>query len=259
MNGPTFSLLGPVRAWHRGTELPLGSPQQRTTLAVLLLRAGRVTGLEDLVDALWPEDPPGTAVGTVRTYLSRLRRTLGDAAGIISQPGGYQLDMPPAGTLDVRLFREHTAAAAEANRRGDHATAAARLTAALDLRRGTPLAGTTGRYLAGQRARLSELCRAAAADLAAVTIELGRPDEAVARLRALVAEQPFAETYHRLLMTALCRAGRPADALAHYEQVRRHLADQLGVTPAVELQGLHRRILRGDPAAGQVAELCGAR
>ena len=82
MSSLAFSLLGPVRAWRDGLELQLGSPQQRTTLAVLLLRGSRITTTEDLVDALWPDAPPETAVGTVRTYLSRLRRTFGGAAEI---------------------------------------------------------------------------------------------------------------------------------------------------------------------------------
>ncbi|MFF5288081.1 AfsR/SARP family transcriptional regulator [Paractinoplanes globisporus] len=251
MSGPAFSLLGPVRAWRDGVELPLGSPQQRTTLAVLLLRSGRVTTTEDLVDALWPDDPPVTAVGTVRTYLSRLRRAL-PGAEIEWVSGCYQLEVPPD-AVDVFVFRRRTRAAAEAMHRGDHATAAALLRKALDLHRGTPLAGTTGYFLAGQRARLAEQCRAAVADLAATTIELGRPADAVARLRGLVAEQPLAESYHGLLMTALCRAGRPADALAHYEKVRRLLADQLGVRPSAELRELHRRILVGDGRVLQLA------
>jgi DNA-binding SARP family transcriptional activator len=240
-----FSLLGPVRAWRDGLELPLGSPQQRTTLAVLLLRGSRITTTEDLVDALWPDAPPEAAVGTVRTYLSRLRRTFDGAAEIAWIAGGYQLDVPPE-SVDVWRFRRDTAAAAEARRTGAHAAAAGLLTDALALHRGTPLAGTTGFYLAGQRARLAELCRAATADLAAVTIELGRAADVIARLRGLVAESPISETYHGLLMTALCRAGRPADALAHYDQVRRVLAEQLGVRPSAELRDLHRRILAGD-------------
>ncbi|WP_213006583.1 AfsR/SARP family transcriptional regulator [Paractinoplanes toevensis] len=257
MSALAFSLLGPVRAWRDGLELPLGSPQQRTTLAVLLLRGSRITSTEDLVDALWPDAPPETAVGTVRTYLSRLRRALSGAAEIDWIAGGYQLDVP-AESVDVWRFRRDTAAAAEALRHGDHPGAAGLLTDALALHRGTPLAGTTGFYLAGQRARLAELCRAATADLAAVTIELDRPAEAIARLRGLVAESPISEPYHGLLMTALCRAGRPADALAHYDQVRRLLAEQLGVRPSAELRELHRRILAGDPHTGRVAELCGA-
>jgi DNA-binding SARP family transcriptional activator len=245
MRALAFSLLGPVRAWRDGTELSLGSPQQRTVLAVLLLRGGRITTTEDLVDALWPDAPPGTAIGTVRTYLSRLRRTLAGAADIDWIAGGYQLDVP-ADAVDVWRFRRDTAAAAAAITAGDHPAAAGLLTDALALHRGTPLSGTTGFYLAGQRARLAELCRAATADLAAVTIELGRPAEAIARLRGLVAESPISESYHGLLMTALCRAGRPADALAHYDQVRRVLADQLGVRPSAELRNLHRRIRSGD-------------
>ncbi|BCJ40715.1 hypothetical protein GCM10010168_72970 [Actinoplanes ianthinogenes] len=245
----TFTLLGPVRAWRDGAELPLGSPQQRAALSVLLLREGLLTTVDELVDALWPTDPPASAVATVRTYLSRLRGLLrpGDAVRIDWIGGGYVLTAPP-GSLDVQVFHRHTARAAEALRAGDRRTAAAALRAALALHRGAPLAGVGGDYVTGQRARLTELRRAAAVDLATVTIELGGHAEAIADLRAMVAEEPLREHCHALLMTALHRSGRTADALSHYREVHRVLAAELGVQPGPALRALHRRILTGDPA-----------
>ncbi|MEV6342661.1 AfsR/SARP family transcriptional regulator [Actinoplanes sp. NPDC051851] len=248
----TFSLLGPVRAWRNGNEVPLGSPQQRTTLAVLLLREGLLTTVDELVDAIWPVDPPSSAVATVRTYLSRLRRLLCGSTSPVRIGwigGGYVLTTPP-GSIDVQLFRGHTARAAEALRRTDHVAAAGELRAAVDLHRGTPLAGAAGGYIEGQRARLAELCRGAALDLVAVTVELGGYAVAIADLRAMVAEEPLRERCHALLMTALYRGGRQADALAHYRQVRHTLADELGVEPGPGLQDLHQRILLGAPDPG---------
>ncbi|GAA2684170.1 AfsR/SARP family transcriptional regulator [Actinoplanes palleronii] len=248
----TFALLGPVRAWRNGAEVPLGSPQQRTALTVLLLREGLLTTVDELVDAIWPVGPPASAVATVRTYLSRLRRLLCGPSGSPNAVrigwigGGYVLSAPP-GSLDVQLFHQHTAQAAGAMRRGDHPAAAAALRAAVGLHRGTPLAGAAGGYVEGQRARLTELCRSAALDLVAVTVELGGYPEAIADLRAMVAEDPLRERCHALLMTALYRAGRTADALSHYRKVRRILAEELGVEPTPALRHLHQRILLGDP------------
>ncbi len=244
----TFALLGPVRAWRDGQEIPLGSPQQRTALTVLLLREGLLTTVDELVDAIWPVDPPTSAVATVRTYLSRLRRLLcfpnGVRIGWIG--GGYVLSAPP-GSVDVQIFQRYVVTATEAARSGDRHGAASAWRAAVALHRGTPLAGAAGDYVEGQRARLLELCRGAAVDLVAVTVELGDYAEAVADLRALVAEDPMRERCHALLMTALYRSGRTADALAHYRRVHRMLADELGVDPSPELRHLHQRILLGAP------------
>ncbi|GLY02893.1 MULTISPECIES: AfsR/SARP family transcriptional regulator [Actinoplanes] len=244
----TFALLGPVRAWRDGEEVPLGSPQQRTTLAVLLLREGLLTTVDELVDAIWPADPPVSAVATVRTYLSRLRRIVASPGGarIDWIGGGYVLTTPP-GSIDVQCFHQHTGRAAEAVRRGDLPFAALELRTAVDLHRGTPLSGAAGTYVEGQRDRLEELCRTAAVDLVALTVELGGYAEAIADLRAMVAADPLRERCHALLMTALYRAGRQADALAHYRRVRRILADELGVEPTAELRDLHQRILLGSP------------
>lgn len=244
----TFALLGPVRAWRNGAEVPLGSPQQRTVLTVLLLREGLLTTTDELVDAIWPVGPPPSAVATVRTYLSRLRRRLCFANGVRIDwiGGGYVLSVPP-GSIDVQLFHQHTAAAVAAIRDGDRPGAAANLRAAVGLHRGRPLAGASGDYVEGQRARLLELCRGAAVDLAALNVELGGHAEAIADLRAMVAEDPLRERCHALLMTALYRSGRTADALAHYRRVHRMLADELGVDPTPELRHLHQQILLGAP------------
>lgn len=250
IGGVSFAMLGPLRAERDGTDLALGTPQQRTVLAVMLLRAGLLTTTDDLVDALWPEDPPETAVATVRTYLSRLRRTVSVPVGkpsvrISWLGGGYVLSLPQ-GALDVERFARHTALAAVARRRDDLATASAELRTALALRRGTPLAGLPGRYLAAHRLRLDEQCRDAALDLADVTIAQGSPADALPALRDLVADHPLAERAHGLLITALTRLGRRAEALDHYRQVGRALAAELGVEPGPELRVLHRRVLRGD-------------
>jgi DNA-binding SARP family transcriptional activator len=142
--GSWFTVLGSVRGWQAGSELDVGSPQQRAVLAALLLRHGTPVSVEDMIDALWDEDGPGAAAGTVRTYISRLRRVLESdtAAGpvIRSVAGGYQLDLS-AEELDVTVFRRHLADGERARQAGDVATWRAELVNGLELWHGTPLAG----------------------------------------------------------------------------------------------------------------------
>jgi DNA-binding SARP family transcriptional activator len=247
----TFALLGPVRAQRDGRELRLGTPQQRSTLAVLLLRAGRLITLAELVDALW-EQPPETAVAAVRTYLSRLRRILDGPSGQprvrIDWRGGGYVFLAPAYSIDVARFEQHTMRAADARRRADLEGAAFELRGAVALHRGSPLSGTAGSaFLDAHAVRLSEMCRDAALDLAAVTVELGRPAEVIPGLRALLADHPLSERGHLLLITALYRAGRRAEALDHYGRVCRILDAELGIAPGRELQALGDRVRHGVP------------
>ena len=238
-----FGLLGPVRAWRDTTELALGSPQQRTILALLLLRGGALATADELVDALWSGAPPRAAVNTVRTYVSRLRRLLG-ATVICSTGGGYVL-RTPAESVDAFRFRAHTARAHHATARGEYTTAARELSAALALDRGRPLAGTTGPVAAMQRARLEHMVATAREDLLAVEVGHGRHTHALPDLVSLVAEHPLRERPRELLITALYLAGRPAEAMAQYHETRRLLADELGIDPGAVLQRLHRDILTG--------------
>jgi DNA-binding SARP family transcriptional activator len=247
----TFTLLGPVRAHRDGRELRLGTPQQRGTLAVLLLRAGRLVTLDELVDALW-EQPPDTAVAAVRTYLSRLRGVLDAPAGQprvrIDWRGGGYVFLAPAYSCDVNRFQQHTVRAADALRRADLPGAAFELRGAVSLHRGHPLSGTAGSaFLKAHAVRLAEMCRNAALDLAAVTMELGQPAEVVAPLRALLADHPLAERGHALLITALYRAGRRPEAVDHYRRACRLLDEELGIGPSPSLRDLGARIIRGEP------------
>jgi DNA-binding SARP family transcriptional activator len=245
-----FALLGPVRALRDGRELRLGTPQQRSTLAVLLLRAGRLVTLDELVDALW-EHPPETAVAAVRTYLSRLRGVFDAPPGQprvrIDWRGGGYVFLAPAFSLDLTRFEQHTMRAADALRRADLEGAAFELRGAVSLHRGRPLSGTAASaFLEAHSVRLSEMCRDASLDLAEVTVELGRPADAVPHLRALLADHPLSERGHTLLITALCRAGRRTEAVDHYRRTCRLLADELGIEPGPGLHDLGARITRGD-------------
>jgi predicted ATPase/DNA-binding SARP family transcriptional activator len=246
-----FAVLGPVRAWRGDTELDLGSPQQRAVLAVLLLAEGRQVSLGALVDALWGQEPPKAAVGTVRTYVSRLRHCLATSAAsgtdemIESAGDGYALPLRSA-VLDLNLFLGTVRDAQAAGHAGDAGRAAALLGDALGLWQGVPLAGIPGDYAESQRVRLSELQMAAIEDRLALDVELGGHVAAATELQNLLASHPMRERLAELLMLALYRSGRQADALAVYGGTRRLLSEELGIDPGPALGEMHQRILQTD-------------
>ncbi|MGW6527912.1 AfsR/SARP family transcriptional regulator [Streptomyces venezuelae] len=248
-----FQVLGPVRAWRDGQALTLGPPQQRATLAALLLRGGRPVSAAELVDALWDESPPPRAVGTLRTYVSRLRallepdrRAREPARLLVSAGDGYALRVP-RGALDASELEDRVAAARSLRGSGELAHSYAELKAALALSDGAPLAGLPGPYARRQRDRLTELSVTAQEEFFACALELGCHGETIAPLTVFAAEHPLRERAQALLMLALHRGGRRADALAAYETTRRTLATELGVDPGKDLTTLHASLLRGAP------------
>jgi DNA-binding SARP family transcriptional activator len=247
-----FCLLGPVRAWRGTTEVPLGSPQQRTTLAVLLLHEGTAVTIEQLTTALWGSDKPRAAVSTVRTYVSRLRRLLGSDTTIRSTAGGYALSVPES-ALDLMRLRRHLALAAASTRAQDPHATAVHLRAALELRHGRPLAGADGPYAENQRIRLEQMLCTVALDLMSVEVSRGRHREALPELTAMVEEHPLWDRVHELYMTALHHSGRQADALTHYQATRRRMVEELGIEPGTRLQELHQRIRAGTATDGMPA------
>lgn len=253
MDGLRFAVLGPVRAWRHGVELELGTPQQRTVLAVLLLRRGRSATADDLVDVLWGDNPPARAMTTLRTYASRLRtvlepeRAARQKSTVVALEGsGYALHLPEEATLDLVVFEEHVAAAEQARQAGDRAGAARLLRVALDLWTGRPLSGVHGAWADAQRVHLAEQRLTVLETLYAVELEAGRAAELVAGLTELTTEHPLRERLRGLLMLALYRCGRQAEALGVYADTRRVLVDELGIDPGPELTELHGRILAAD-------------
>ncbi|WP_116211866.1 AfsR/SARP family transcriptional regulator [Streptomyces olivoreticuli] len=244
--GLCFSLLGPVRGWRDGTELPLGPPQQRTMLAVLLIEAGRVVTADRLIDAIWGQAPPDRALGAVRTYAYRLRRLLGQET-LVSASGSYTV---PADSVhvDMRRCEELTAEALRLRAAGEPRRALDLADEALALSRGDVLLRLHGPYAERQRTRWAERGR----ELNELRIELrlaaGRHGDVLEELTRLAAEQPLNERFAELRMLALYRAGRQADALVAYTETRRTLAEEVGVDPGPALRELHQRILAGDPA-----------
>ncbi|MGI5338527.1 BTAD domain-containing putative transcriptional regulator [Streptomyces sp. CA-181903] len=241
-----FAVLGPVRAWRGGEELRTGSPQQRALLAALLLRGGRTATAAELVDALWGDDPPHAALAALRTYASRLRKAFGpDADVLASEAGGYAL-RAGVGCLDIDSAERLAAEAEKARAAGNGTRARALISEALAVWDGEPLAHVPGPYADTQRARLEEWRLGLVETRLDLDLELGHHAEAVSELTALTAAHPLRERLRELLMLALYRSGRQAEALAVYTDTRRLLDDELGVEPCAELSELQQRILRGD-------------
>ncbi len=258
-NDLRFTVLGPVQAWRGDAEVPLGPPQQRAVLAVLLLRRRRPVTVDELVDAVWGEDPPAKAVPIVRTYVSQLRALL-DADRVRYRTGevlqrvarGYAIQTPEH-SVDAAVFEDKVRAAGELRDRGEAATARDLLHAALAMWKGGPLSGVPGPHAEAERARLGELQLNATETRLELDLECGGHRDVVPELLQLTAAHPLRERLQGLLMLALYRCGRPAEALAGYRRTRALLAAELGVDPGPELQELHSRILRNDPALAVLA------
>jgi DNA-binding SARP family transcriptional activator len=243
-------VLGPVRAWRGEDQLPTGSPQQRALLAALLLREGRTATAAELIDALWGEEPPSQALAAVRTYASRLRKVL-DPGVLVSESGGYAVRGLAEGALDLAVAQELAAEAEKARGAGDLCHAREVLGRALALWDGEVLAGVPGPYAEAQRVRLEEWRLQLVESRLDMDLEQGCHAEAVSELTALTAEHPLRERLRELLMLALYRSGRQAEALAVYADTRRLLADELGVDPRPGLRELQQRILRADPGLAE--------
>ncbi len=258
-----FGLLGPLLVRDGLTQVPVPARRQRVLLAALLLSPDRVVSLDALAETLWDGAPPAGARGALHSTVQRLRSTLGPAgSGLVhTKAPGYLIEVGD-GELDVRSFGSLVAQGQAAAAAGRWDQAAGLLRQALGLWRGEPLADVPSTLLRTREVppledrRLHALALRIDADL-----WLGRDSELVPELRALVAAHPLQEKFHAQLMLGLYRSGQPADALSAYQDVRRMLADELGVDPGPELRRLHQAILAGDPellrppgAAGSVGQ-----
>lgn len=253
-HGLRFAILGPVRAWRDGQELDLGTPLQRSILAMLLIRADRVVTPEEIIDGVWGEGAPPRALGALRTYVSRLRGVLEPGRSPRSRPRlltsvgrGYALRLGE-GALDLAEFERLVTEAESRRRDGRMAEAAETLRTALGLWAGEPLTGAVGPFAENQRERLAERRMTVVENLVDLDLGLGRHADLVAELRALTGEHPLRERLRAQLMLAYYRCGRQAEALNVFTETRRVLVEELGVEPGPELAALHRRILAADPA-----------
>jgi predicted ATPase/DNA-binding SARP family transcriptional activator len=242
-------LLGPVQVVRAGREIRLGGPRPRAVLALLVLEAGRVVPAGRLVEELWRGSPPPGAAKTLRSYISRLRALVTPDASLAARGGGYVLTVEP-GIVDAVRFERLVGAGRALLSGGEAAAAADRFRQALELWRGRALADVSEvEPLAREAARLEELRLGAVEGRIEADVELGLHAEVTVELEDLVAKYPLRERLWRLLVQALYRAERQADALAAYRRARDLMATELGLEPGVELRRLEQAVLRQEVPA----------
>lgn len=244
-------MLGPVEADDGGVAVPLGGARPRTLVAALALTEGAVPSAR-LVEEVWRDRPPPTATGTLQSYLSRLRRVLGQER-LVTGPAGYALHLGDD-ELDVHGFEREVVAARGARDAGDLAGAVTSYDRALARWRGEVAEGIDpGPIIRGAAARLGEHRLLAVEERIEVLLSAGHHHEVVGELQGLCDAHPHRERLHAQRLLALYRAGRQADALETYQQAREALVSNLGVEPGPHLRELHQRILDQDPRLGRYA------
>ncbi|MFE4367591.1 BTAD domain-containing putative transcriptional regulator [Streptomyces sp. NPDC056835] len=242
-----YRVLGTTRAVRQdGTEVPLSGARLRALLCALAAAGGRAVGTGQLANQIWGEDThaPADEVAALQALVGRVRRALGSAT-VASAPGGYRLN---ADRDDIDLFRFERLAAegSAALGAGDPRQAATVLDEALALWDGPALADLPGRDTDPRAVRAEQRHTEARRARLAADVARGRPERALAPLAALAAGQPLDEPLHALRIRALRAAGRPAEALQAYEEVRTRLAERLGTGPGGELRALHAALLADD-------------
>ncbi|HEU5216633.1 MAG TPA: AfsR/SARP family transcriptional regulator [Gaiellaceae bacterium] len=246
-----FRILGPLEVEEGGRPIVLGGPKQRALLTLLLLTPDRPVSVGRLVDALWRDEPPAAAANALQYHVSRLRKTLGHGAEVVTQEPGYLIRIDPE-QLDLVRFERLVIEAEGA----DLERSSRLLAEAIALWRGEPLADLADDVLAQgtiqrlEAARLAALERRVDADLA-----LGRHAQLVPELEAIVRACPLHEGLVGALMKALYGSGRQADALDVYRRTRQTFDTELGIEPSPFLRELERAILRQDlePSADPMA------
>lgn len=232
-----------------GSAIDIGGSQPRVILALLIAAGGKVVAVDAIVDAIWDESPPVSASGTLQTYVSRLRRALGEIGGsIVREPAGYRLEIDRH-AIDLHRFELLADQARSSLEAGDATTARSLLLDAERLWRGPALLEVRDKpRIAGIARRLDDRRLAALEDRIAADLALGRHSALVPELAQLVSEHPLRERLWELLALARYRSGLQADALRAISEARDTLVGALGVEPGPGLRNLERAILTHDPA-----------
>jgi len=239
-------ILGPLRVVDGDRDVAVAGPRERALLVALACRAGDAVGGEALIDALWGEDAPRSANKLLQNHVLRLRRAIG-ADAIETRDGGYALAGPVC--VDSTRFETLVHEARAKVAQGAHAAAASRFRDALEMWRGPPYNEVADwAPAAAEGARLSEVHRSAEEEAIDARLEAGEAAECVGDLETLVAAQPMREHRWVLLMLALYRSGRQAEALRAYQRARTTLAEELGVEPGPELRATEQAVIAHDPA-----------
>lgn len=257
-----IGLLGPLQICVDGREARLPQAKLRILLTTLILRENRVISNDALIQGLWGEQPPPTALRALRVYISQLRKffaTLGvaeDQCAIITQPPGYRL-IVPAGSLDRHRFEEHRQQAKLAAEAGHNSGAIAHFQAALSLHRGRALADVRGEsaLIDSSALWLDETRLSVALRYVDLQLQQGQHLEMISDLTALASDHPFNEGVHSRLMIALYRSGRTGDALAVYRTIRDLLIEELGTEPGPEIRRVQQAILTAEPLVRDTNDL----
>jgi len=239
-------LLGPLEIELAGRPVPLGGRAQRALVARLLLDANRAVPVDRLVDDLWGEEAPASAVKMIQIHVSALRKVLPEGTLVTRSPG-YALEIDPD-AVDLARFEGLRRDGQEALAAGSAARAAEALREAVALWRGPALGEFDEPFAAIESARLEELRLTAIEDRIEAELALGRHAGLAGELAALVARHPLRERLRGHLMLALYRAGRQAEALEGYRGLRAMLTTELGIEPSPALRELERRMLQQDPS-----------
>jgi WD40 repeat protein/DNA-binding SARP family transcriptional activator len=240
-----FRVLGPLEVDAGDGPIPLGGPKQRAVLANLVIRANQVVPADTLIHEVWGDEPPEKARNTLQTYVSNLRKSLGDDR-LEGRPPGYVLVVEPS-ELDSARF---DALVRDAKRAlpVDPGVAVATLDDALAMWRGPALADLSDQpSLLADAARLDELRNEAQEERIEGLLASGGQGRAIGELETLLARNPLRERLWGQLMLALYRQGRQAEALGAFQRAREILADELGIDPSPDLARLHERVLSQDP------------
>lgn len=244
-----LGVLGPLLVQYEDAVIAVPAAKQRAVLGALLVRANQVVSFEELAETVWDGAVPGAARVTLRSYVKRLRQAMGPevSARIHTRDPGYCIEVGDD-ELDLIRFGQLCDSGGAAVRAGRWEQAEADLAEALALWRGAPLTDIPSDTLRrDELPRLESLRQQALEWRHEAQLRLGRHEELVPALEALVAQHPLRERFRAQLMLAYYRCGRQADALTAYQDARRVLVDQLGVEPGSELSSLQQRILNADP------------
>ena len=241
-----MSVLGPVQLRLDGESLPVRAGKTAELLVRLALDAGAMVRTDRLIEDLWGDEAFATQRNTLQATVSRLRRALGDAAVVTGSPSGYTLEIE-ASAVDALEAPRLAASASELLAAGDPTSALEVASGALTMFRGEILADAgDGDWVVPHRVQLEETRLRLKEHQLVARMDLGAAGEVVGELEALVALHPLRERLWALLITALYRDGRQADALAAYRRVREQMVDELGIDPGPELQALEQQVLLHD-------------
>ncbi|GIJ21779.1 AfsR/SARP family transcriptional regulator [Micromonospora lutea] len=244
-----FRILGPLLVGDGDATVTAG--RDRAVLAVLLLRANRAVPAEELIDALWEDDPPATARAQLQTCVSRLRQRFArlglSPELIVTDPVGYAVRTAP-GELDSEVFAQSIEVARGMVARGRLVDARGQFRAALRLWRGAALSGIQNASVRRRAQALDEQRLAVLEECVDVELRLGHAAALLDELAENLDRHPLRERLRGQLMLALAAVGRQADALKLYREGRGLYAEELGIEPGAALQELHQRVLAGDLA-----------